>query len=68
MVHQLETIVVNGSGTHHLASFRALLDIHHELLLLLLKLGSFSIELALCLGEGALMLAQPLCRGGCPSK
>ena len=50
-------------GTHHLARLCALLDVHDELLLLLLELCAFAIELALCLCEGALVLAEPLGRG-----
>ena len=49
--------------THHLAGLCTLLDVHDELLLLLLELCALAVELALRLGEGALVLAEPL-RGG----
>ena len=54
--------------THHLASLCALLDVHYKFLLLLLELGALSVELALRLCEGALMLPKPLSRRDGPSK
>lgn len=64
----LQPFALNSSGstgkeTHHLASLRALLDIHDELLLALLKLCPFPVQLTLRFREGALMLAQTLCWG-----
>ena len=52
-----------ASKTNHLASLCALLDVNYELLLLLLEFCAFTIQLALSLGKGALVLSQPLCRG-----
>lgn len=46
---------------HHLSGLCTLLDVHYELLLLLLELRPLTIELALRLREGALMLTEPLC-------
>lgn len=53
---------------YHLACFRALLDIHHELLLALFELCPFAIEFALCFGERPLMLSQPFSGGHCSAK
>ena len=52
-----------GEWAHHLARLCTLLDVHDELLLLLLELCALAVELALGLCEGALVLAEPL-RGG----
>lgn len=53
---------------HHLASLCALLDVHYEFLLLLFELGAFTIQLALSLSEGALVLSQPFRRRNGPTK
>lgn len=45
---------------HHLTSLSTLLDVHNELLLLLLELGALTVELALRLCKGALVLPKPL--------
>jgi hypothetical protein len=46
----------------HLAILCALLDVGHELLLLVLELDALAVQFTLCLLEGALVLAQTLCR------
>jgi hypothetical protein len=51
----MQPIISNVS--YHLPRFRTLFDVHYELLLLLLEFASFTVELALRLGEGTLMLA-----------
>ena len=56
-------MTLQGHGTHKLTGFGTALDVTDELLLLLLEFGALSVQLALCFGEGALVLPQPL-RGG----
>lgn len=50
-------------GTYHIPSLCILLNVHHSLLLLLLKLRSFPLEFPLSLLEGTLMLPEPFGRG-----
>jgi len=46
--------------THELTRFGTFLDICNELLLTLLEFCALAVEFALCLCQGALMLAQTL--------
>ena len=55
-----DILCTQGDDAHHLACLCTLLDIHDELLLLLLELRPLPVQLALRLGEGALVLPQPL--------
>jgi len=46
--------------THELPQLGTFLDVRNELLLALLELRALAVEFALCLCQGALMLAQTL--------
>ena len=63
-----DTRCTRGDDAHHLARLRTLLDVHDKLLLLLLELRPLPVQLALRLGEGALVLPQPLGGRDCPSE
>lgn len=47
------------AATHHLTILGALLDVHHEFLLLLFQLGALSVQLALCFLQRPLVLPEP---------
>ena len=47
----------------HIAILRALLDVLHQLLLLVFQLHAFPVQLPLCLFERALVFAEAFC--GC---
>ena len=54
--------------THELTPFGTFLDVCNELLLALLEFCALAVEFALCLCQGALMLAQTLRWSHCATK
>jgi hypothetical protein len=57
-----------ATRAHQLPRFSTALDVCDELLLAHLELGSLAVELALRLGERALVLPQPLGGRNCASE
>jgi hypothetical protein len=55
-------------NAYDLTSFCTLLDVCHELLLLLLELSAFTVQLSSGFGKCPLVLPQPFCRGNCSPK
>src|SRR5258708_26584667 len=58
----------SSMDAYDLTSFCALLNVCHELLLLLLELGAFTIQLPSSFGECPLVLPQSFRRSDCSSK
>jgi hypothetical protein len=54
--------------THELSRLGTFLDVRDELLLALLEFRALAVELALCLCQGALMLAQTFRRRHCATE